>query len=69
MKKVIYLRQKCDLAAKKELIDIAWACRDSAGKFRTQLEVGFARNIKVKKENYSCFLSGKRLNKGNVDPE
>lgn len=68
MKKVIYPRQKCDLAAKKEYIDIAWACRDSAWEFKMQLEVGFARNIKVKKESYSCFLSGKRLNKGNVDP-
>lgn len=67
MKKVIYLRQKCDLAAKKEeFIDIAWACRDCTWKFKIQLEVGFARNIKVKKESCSCFLSGKRLNKGNV---
>lgn len=68
VKKVTYLRQKCDLAAKKEFTDIAWACRDSVWEFKTQLEVGFARNIKVKEESYSCFLSGKRLNKGNVDP-
>lgn len=69
VKKAIHPRQKCDLAAKKEFIDIAWACRDSAWKFKTQLEVGFARNIKVKRESYSCFLSGKRLSKGNVDPD
>lgn len=67
MKKAIYPRQKCDLAVRKEFIDIAWACRDSAWEFKTQLEVGFAGNIKVKKESYSCFLSGKRLNKGNMD--
>lgn len=68
MKKAIYLRQKCDLATKKEFIDIAWACRDSAWKFEMQLEVGFARYGKVKKESYSCFLCGKRLNKGSVYP-
>lgn len=69
VKKAIHPGQKCDLAAKKEFIDIAWACRDSTWKCKTQLEVGFARNIKDKRESYSCFLSGKRLNKGNVDPE
>lgn len=68
VKKATYPRQRCDLATKEEFIDIAWACRDGAWKFKMQLQVGFARNIKVKRESYSCFLSGKRLNKGNVDP-
>lgn len=56
------------MATEEEFINIAWACRGGAWKSKAQLEVGIAMDIKGNKKSLSCFVSGKRLNRENVDP-
>lgn len=55
------------MATKEEFINIVWACRHGAWKSEAQLEMGIARDMKDNKKSFSCFISGKRVNKENVD--
>lgn len=54
------------MATKEEFINIARACRDGAWKSEAQLEMESAKDIKGSKKSFSCFISGKSLNKGKV---
>lgn len=67
-KKDIYKRWKWGQATKEEYRNIPQTIPVNLGKFKAQLELKLARDIKGTKKNFYCYVINKRINKENVSP-